>query len=98
MSSGIALVVDTVDDTTEHWPVKDDLKVELDKVKFKFEACPLPVYVGNHFIKPQDVEEMMKGALVEVHFELWHFCIQKKKEDSFNSMVQQVVVLQPGRA
>lgn len=82
----------------ENWPVRDELKVELDKIKFKFEARPLPVYVGDHFIKPEDVHAMLKGALVEVHFELKHFCIKKKKEDSFNAFVQQVIILQPGKA
>jgi hypothetical protein len=40
----------------------------------------------------------MKGALVEVHFELRHFRIQKKKVDSFNATVQQVLILKPGVA
>jgi hypothetical protein len=96
--SFLAAENNVVDDTTEHWPVKDTLRPELDQIKFDFEACPLPVYVGNHFIKPQDVHTMLKGALVEVHFKLKHFCICKKKEDSLNSTIQQVLILQPGKA
>jgi hypothetical protein len=41
---------------------------------------------------------MLKGALVEVHFEFRHFCIKKKNKDSFNASVQQVIILQPGKA
>jgi hypothetical protein len=44
---------------------------------------------------------MLKGALVEVYFELRHFCIRKKNEvsfNSFNSSVQQVIILQPSKA
>lgn len=78
--------------------MKRTLQVELDKIKYMFEASPLPVYVGDRFIKPQDVHAMLKGALVEVSFELRHFCIQKKHEDSFNASVQQVLILQPGKA
>ena len=63
-----------------------------------FQACPLPIYVGDRFIKPEKVHEMLKGALVEVSFELRHYCIQKKHEDSFNALVQQVLILQPGKA
>ena len=78
--------------------MKQSLRPDLDKVKFSYQACPLPVYVGDHFIKPQDVQGVLQGALVEVSFELQHFCIKKKNEDSFNASVQQVVILQPGEA
>ncbi|KAN0127758.1 hypothetical protein V8E53_014418 [Lactarius tabidus] len=66
---------DSIDETTETWPVKSALKPDLDKVKFGFEASPLPVYVKHCFIKPLDIQHMLKGALVEVYFELRHFCI-----------------------
>ena len=88
---------DVVDDVTEHWPVKKSLRTELDVVKFSFQAFPLPVYVGDRFIKPVDVFGVLQGALVEVSFELQHFCIKKKSEDSFNACVQQILVLQPGK-
>ena len=87
-----------VDDTTEHWPVKKSLRADLNKIKFCYQAVPLPVYVGDCFIKPQDVYSVLQGALVEVSFELQHFCIKKKNEDSFNARVQQIVILQPGEA
>ena len=83
---------------TEHWPVKASLRADLNKIKFDFEASPLPVYVEEHLVHPNDVQEMLRGALVEVHFELRHFYIQKDNRDSFNATVQQVVVLQPGVA
>lgn len=89
---------ESVDDLTENWPVKDVFKSELNKIKYKFEACPLPVYAGDRFIRLKDVHAMMKGALVAVHFELKHFYIKGKKEDSFNATVQQIDILQPGKA
>ena len=83
---------------TEHWPVKASLQADLNKIKFDFEASPLPVYVEGRFVQPNDVQEMLRGALVEVHFELRHFYIQKDNRDSFNATVQQVLVLQPSVA
>lgn len=89
-----------VDDVTEYWPVEADLQADLDKIKFDFKASPLPVYVENQnrVVQPEDVQETLRGALVEVQFELRHFHIQRENRDSFNATVQQVLVLQPGVA
>jgi hypothetical protein len=85
-----------VDDRTEHWPVKLALCEDLDKIKFVFEAGLLPVYIDDQFVQLINVQDMLKGALVEVYFELRHFGFAKKKEDSFNATVEQVLILQPG--
>ena len=85
-----------VDARTNRWPVRPKLRAELEAIKYDFEACPLPVYIGERFIDPKSVPGIMKGALVEVQFELKHFTINKKKEDSFCAIVQQVLVLKPG--
>jgi len=77
--------------------VRPSLRDALDKIKYDFEACPLAVYVDDRFIPPVDVQNLLKGALVEVQFELRHFSIAKKKEDSYNATIKQVLVLQPGR-
>jgi hypothetical protein len=80
--------------------VKASLRADLDKIKFGFKASPLPVSVENQNrdLQPKDVQEMLRGALVEVHFELRHFYFQEENKDSFNATVQQVLVLQPGVA
>ena len=83
---------------TEHWSVKASLRTDLNKIKFDFKASPLPVYVEEHLVRPNDIQEMLQGSLVKVHFELRHFYIQKDNRDSFNATVQQVLVLQPGVA
>ncbi len=36
------------------------------------------------------------GAVVELHFELHHFCIKPKKLDSFNATIEQVLILKKG--
>lgn len=89
---------EVVDERTEHWPIKENLHIVLNQIKYQFAAKLLPVYVDDCFIKPSDIHKVMKGALVEVQFELCHYCIQKKKVDSYNTTVQQVLVLKPGMA
>lgn len=88
--------METVDERTETWPVKDNLRAAMDRIKYQYEAMPLPVYIDDRFVKPSDAYEALKGAIVEVQFELRHFRIQKKKVDSFNAKVQQIFVLKPG--
>ena len=87
-----------VDVRTNHWPVRAKLRAELEAIKYDFKACPLPVYIAQRFIDPKNVASVMKGVLVEVQFEFKHFTINKKKEDSFCAIVQQVLVLKPGES
>jgi len=91
-------VAEAVDDETEHWPVPPRLREELNKIKFEYRAVPLAVYVNDTFIEPADVNNAIKGALVELHFELHHFAIRKKAQDSFNATIEQIIVLRPGEA
>ena len=86
-------VAEAVDDETEHWPVPPRLREELNKIKFEYRAVPLPVYVNEFFVEPAHVNNCIKGALVELHFELHHFAIRKKMQDSFNATIEQIVVL-----
>ena len=72
--------------------------MQQEKVKFSFQVFPLPVYVGDHMVKLLDIEDMLRGALVEVSFKLRHFCFKNKGEDSFNATAQQVLILQLGIA
>jgi hypothetical protein len=64
-----------LDEETECWPVLPQLKDELNKIKFEYCAVPLPIYINNRFVKPPNVNNAIKGALVELHFELHHFLI-----------------------
>ena len=64
-----------MDEETAHWPVLPRLRDELNKIKFEYCTVPLSVYVNSRFIEPADVNNTIKGALVEIHFELHHFVI-----------------------
>lgn len=62
-----------------------------------FEAHPLHVFVGNRFIEVGDVNDVICGALVEIHCELHHYHIHADNRDSYNGIIQQILVLQPGK-
>ena len=94
----VDLDVDLVDSETEHWPVSAELRDELDALKYEYLAKPLRVYVKDKFIEPADVNERIRGALIEVHFELHHYFIASEAYDSFNGVVEQILILQPGKA
>jgi len=89
---------DQVDAETDQWPVSGRLREELDKIKFEYRVNPLTVYVHDKFIEPTSVEDTIKGALVELHFELHHYCIRRKSEDSFNATIEQIMLIRPGQA
>ena len=89
---------DAVDEETEHWPVLPRLREELNKIKFEYYAVPLAVYADDNFIEPALVNNAIRGALVELHFELHHFAIRKAAQDSFNASIEQIIILRPGEA
>ena len=86
-------VAEAVDNKTEHWPVPPHLHEELNKIKFEYRTVPLPVYVNKFFMELAHINNCIKGALVELHFKLHHFTIQMKIQDSFNTTIEQIVVL-----
>ena len=85
-----------MDEETARWPVPPRLRENLNRIKFEYRAVPLSVYVNGRFVEPADVNTAIKGALVELHFELHHFAIRRAGHDSFNATIEQIVVLRPG--
>lgn len=57
---------------------------------------PLPVFANDKFVEVANVNEILKGALVELHFKFHHYNIRPTNQDSFNTTIQQIVVLLPG--
>jgi hypothetical protein len=49
-------------------------------------------------VEPTAVNDTIHGALVEVHFELCHYFISSDCYNSFNGIVEQILVLQPGKS
>ena len=90
-------VENEVDDETENWPVPVELRGDLDNIKRTYRANPLRVFARDAFVEARNVNDVIRGALVEMHFELNHYCIRGKNQDSFNAHIQQIQVLQPGK-
>lgn len=86
-----------MDSETENWPLPSNLREELDEIKYEYCALPLAVYIGNNFVEPRDVNEAIRGALVELHFELHHSYNFMRREDFFHASIEQIMVLQPGQ-
>ena len=63
-------------------------------------ALPLPMYSKKSYVEPSTVNVSIRNALVEVHFTLKHYHIQRKDSskplDSFNGRIEQVVILKTG--
>lgn len=85
-----------VDSETENWPVPADMRDDLDSIKHAFFAIPLSVFVGNKFVDAENAESVLNGALAEIFFELYHYAIRGDNKDSYNGMIEQIQILQPG--
>ena len=62
---------------------------------------PLRTYENRHFIEPNDVIGILGNALVEIHFSLKHYRIQREGQkgfDSFTTNIEQINVLKRGIA
>jgi hypothetical protein len=88
-----------VDEETENWPISDDMQKYLCKIKRMHYVQPLRAYVEGNFIKPNDVNGVLSNVLVEAHFSLKHYRIQREGEkgfDSFTANIEQINVLKRG--
>jgi hypothetical protein len=88
-----------VDDETDNWPVPDNVQKDLCKIKRTHCVQPLRAYLDNRFVEPNDVNGLLANALVEVHFSLKHYRIQREGDkgfDSFTANIEQINVLKRG--
>ncbi|KAH9062543.1 hypothetical protein EDB83DRAFT_2224081 [Lactarius deliciosus] len=93
---------EVVDDETEKWPVSDNLLPDLQEVKHEYQVRPLSVFQNDKPVKTDEVNNILKGALVELHFELHHYHIRIKESntnfDCFNATIEQIIILQTSGA
>src|SRR5882757_4782444 len=90
-----------IDCITANWPVPTDLADEMSALIPTHAVQPLRVYKDDEYVQPNDVNNLLKGALVEIHFSLKHYRIFRKAEglkafDSFSATIEQIVVLKAG--
>lgn len=90
--------INAIDLLTDLWPVQSDYQSCLDDIKLTHCTVPLRIYVDGKAIGIHDAVEILRGAVVELQFELQHFPIVQKNLHSFNASIQQIQVLRPGEA
>lgn len=89
-------LLEAIDDIMEHWPLPSTLRAFLDDIKSEYHVRLLCVYKGEKEVSPEQTNDILKGALVEIHFKLRHFQIWKPPYNSYNGTMEQVIILQPG--
>ena len=60
---------------------------------------PLHLFENNAFVEPQHANRILANGLVEIHFSLRHYRIQRKDQkafDSFTADIEQIIVLKSG--
>ncbi|KAG2107119.1 hypothetical protein BD769DRAFT_1393040 [Suillus cothurnatus] len=82
-----------MDEETHNWPIPDQFVTEFDMLKYNFQATPLPLFHDGHLVEPSMANEIMSGAIVEVHFGIHQWRIQQF--DSFQASVERIVILRP---
>jgi hypothetical protein len=85
-----------MDTETENWPMPSKHKEEFESIKHDFVACPLGVYRDKTMVEPGNVNDVLKGALVEIFFTMRHYYLRDKKFDTFQAEIQQIKVVKPG--
>jgi hypothetical protein len=88
-----------VDEETDNWPISNELQKDLCKIKRTHYVQPLRAYIDDRFVEPNDVNGILANALVEVHFSLKHYHIQREGDkgfDSFTAHIEQINVLKRG--
>jgi hypothetical protein len=83
-----------MDDETGNWPISDELQDDMEELKYSFQADPLPLYDDGHLVEPSFTDDVINGAIVEVHFGILHWHLSNF--DSFQANVDKVIILRPG--
>jgi hypothetical protein len=76
--------------------MRDDLRALMGS----HEVQPVPIYKDGEYVQPTAANGTLKDSLVEVHFAMRHFRIQRRDSkpfDSFTGILKQVIILKPGQ-
>ncbi|TFK69268.1 hypothetical protein BDN72DRAFT_897376 [Pluteus cervinus] len=81
-------------DTTLRWPVPSVYREHFNKIKFEYEVSPLLAFdVDESVIPPLEIQDKIRGCLVEVAFTLRHHVFNDGKE-YFTPEIKQVRILE----
>ncbi|RDB21350.1 hypothetical protein Hypma_011907 [Hypsizygus marmoreus] len=85
----------TLDEDTGTWPIPKTHQEAFDDIKRTHQVLPLMVYdMSGKYVLPEEVTSKISGALVEVHFRIKHYFINKTQSfNSFTGSIEQIAVL-----
>jgi hypothetical protein len=83
-----------MDDETCDWPISDTFTEELNKLKYNFQAIPLPLYHNGTLLSLLAHRKVINDAMVEVHFGILHWHI--RNFNSFQANIKRIIILKPG--
>lgn len=63
------------------------------QIATKYGIQPLPVYKDNKFVHPTQVEEVLRGTVVQVQFNLINHFIEKERTQSIVARIVDVCIL-----
>ncbi|KAG1725937.1 hypothetical protein EDB19DRAFT_1753791 [Suillus lakei] len=89
-----------MDEETANWPIADEYREDLEPIIAHYKAVPLCIYdEEKQFIEPQNVNNALRNALVEVHFTVNHTYLAKStpQSDSFRANIKQIMILKKGK-
>ncbi|KIO11184.1 hypothetical protein M404DRAFT_128063, partial [Pisolithus tinctorius Marx 270] len=76
------------------WPVQDPLKEALERAASTHYMSPLPAFdVNGIAIDPVDYHRLLCGAIVQVHFALFHYSIRGDRKSIFLTAAREIRVL-----
>ncbi|KAF8814988.1 hypothetical protein BYT27DRAFT_7201937 [Phlegmacium glaucopus] len=90
------------EDWTNDYPMTEQYKDAFEDIIPRWRISPLAAYdTTQKFIKPNDLDLMLRHSLVLVHFKLKHYAIRDKKTNSvgtntFTALATQVKILEHG--
>ncbi|KAG1813216.1 uncharacterized protein BJ212DRAFT_1482686 [Suillus subaureus] len=83
-----------MDEETQNWPIAEELVGELDELKYTFQADLLPLYHDGHLVEPSHAQNVINGAIVEVHFGILHWHISDF--NIFQANIEKIIILKLG--
>ncbi|KAI6138417.1 hypothetical protein BKA82DRAFT_36261 [Pisolithus tinctorius] len=82
------------ENATAAWPVQNHLKEALERAASTHYVSPLPAFDANGVaIHPVDYHRMLCGAIVQVHFALFHYSIKGDKKSIFVTAACEIRIL-----
>lgn len=72
------------------------MKEALEHAAVTHNVVPLPAFdKDDDHITPEEYQQKLSGAVVEVHFGMMHYFIKQDKKSIFSAVVCQIIVLCP---